>query len=195
MKPWYRWDEINREKDPSTFNVLHWKITYMIIDLYSVRMLERLNPIIMFIMRMMKTFSKTFFSFLWLHEAQPSNNPEWAKTQHPLARETAREKLSLSRLHSSCGQISRWVRVKDKVHPFYVGWRSSVPYVNNYSPVTPVTATVVYRSVRSVPDHEDEGDITPLAFPRLQFSIWVSSRPGIEPRALPSEEASRLQCS
>ena len=108
-------------------------------------MLERLHPIIMFIMRMMKTFSKTFFSFLWLHEAQPSNNPEWAKTQHPLARETAREKLSLSRLHSSCGQISRWVHVKDKVHPFYVGWRLSEPYVNNSSPVTPVTATVVYR--------------------------------------------------
>ena len=31
------------------------------------------------------------------------------------------------------------------------------------------------------PDLADEGDITALAFPGLQFSIWVSLRPRIEP--------------
>ena len=43
---------------------------------------------------------------------------------------------------------------------------------------TPLPNTDVYRSVRQVPHVADEGDITALAFPHLQFSIWVSPRRG-----------------
>ena len=44
---------------------------------------------------------------------------------------------------------------------------------NNCSPGTPLATTDVYRSVRQVPDLADEGNITALAFPHLQFSIRV----------------------
>ena len=37
-------------------------------------------------------------------------------------------------------------------------------------------------------------DITVLAFPHLQFSIWVMPRPGIQPQTLPSDEANSKQC-
>ena len=42
----------------------------------------------------------------------------------------------------------------------------------NCSPGTPLPTTDVYRNVREVPDLADVGDITELAFPHLQFSIW-----------------------
>ena len=64
----------------------------------------------------------------------------------------------------------------------------------NCSPGTPLPTTDVYWSVIQVPDLADEGDITALAFPHLQFSIWVSPRPGIERQTLPSEEANSMQC-
>ena len=47
---------------------------------------------------------------------------------------------------------------------------------NNCLPGTPLPTTDIYRSVRQVPDLADEGDVTALAFPHLQFFIWVSAR-------------------
>ena len=44
-----------------------------------------------------------------------------------------------------------------------------------------------------MPDLADEGDITALAFPHLQFSIWVSPRCGIEPT--PSLQRKLVACS
>ena len=43
--------------------------------------------------------------------------------------------------------------------------------LNNFSLGTPLPATDVYWILIHVPDLADEGDITALAFPHLQFSI------------------------
>ena len=63
----------------------------------------------------------------------------------------------------------------------------------NCSPGTPLPTTDVYWSVIQVPDLADEGDIAALAFPHLQFSIWVSPRRGIEPT--PSLQRKLIACS
>ena len=95
---------------------------------------------------------------------------------------------------SSCKLIkSLWRQYIAINFPFmwFITWFRSPRIVpkNNCSPGTPLPTTDVYRNVRYVPDLADEGDITALAFPHLQFSLWVSPRPGI-----PSEEANGMQC-
>ena len=52
---------------------------------------------------------------------------------------------------------------------------------NNCSPGTPLPATDVYRNIREASDLVEEGDITGLPFPHLQFAFWVWPRRGVEP--------------